>query len=54
MDYLDQRTENIVRTRFQLSYEFAYTQIQENLLLGYERKVRKQFPGYSVYPSCSE
>lgn len=51
MDYLLSGTSlDIRRTRFQLSYEFAYTSIQQNLLLDYERKVRRQFPDYSVYP----
>jgi hypothetical protein len=51
MDYLDPRTEGMVRTRFQLSYEFSYSVIQVNLLEAHERRVRRCLPDYNVFPS---
>ncbi len=51
MDYLDQRTESMMRLRFQLSYEFPYTQIQQNQLVSHQRKVRRFLPSYNVSPS---
>lgn len=51
MDYLDPRTEGMVRTRFQLSYEFSYSVIQMNLLEAHERRVRMCLPNYNVFPS---
>lgn len=51
MDYLDPRTEGMVRTRFQLSYEFSYSVIQMNLLEAHERRVRRHLANYNVFPS---
>jgi len=51
MDYLDPRTESMVRTRFQLSYEFSYSVIQMNLLEAHERRVRESLPNYNAFPS---